>query len=256
MAIDQEPFIIIDDLSLDLPVYGISNQVLKKELVRFLTGGVFSKDKQRKQVHVKALDSIALTITSGMRVGIIGHNGSGKSTFLKIISGIYEPTGGKIQVKGRVSPLLDLMFGIDPDITGKDNIISRGMIMGHKKKDLIKKMDELIELTGLGSFIEMPVKTYSAGMQVRLAFSVAVLFDPEILVIDEVFGAGDQNFSEKSKGQIIDLIEKAKIFILASHNEEYIKEYCTHVVWLDKGNLRFFGGVEEGLQLYKQTKSV
>lgn len=254
MAIDQAPYVLLDDLSLDLPVYGISNQVLKKELVRFITGGVFSKDKQRKQVHVKALDCVALTITSGMRVGIIGHNGSGKSTLLKVIAGIYEPTGGNLKVQGRVSPLLDLMFGIDPDITGRDNIISRGMIMGHKKEDLLEKIDELIELTGLGGFIEMPVKTYSAGMQVRLAFAVAVLFDPEILVIDEVFGAGDQNFSEKSKGKIVDLIEKAKIFILASHNEEYIKEYCTHVLWLDKGKVRFFGGVQQGLELYKKTK--
>ena len=250
MGIEQEHSIVLDNISLDLPVYGLSNQVFKKELVRFATGGVFFKSKQ-KTVVIKALDGISLTINSGMRVGVIGHNGSGKSTLLRVIAGIYTPTKGSIQIKGKVSPLLDLMCGIDLDISGKDNVISRGMILGHSKKEILINLEALIKMTGLGSFIELPVRTYSAGMQVRLAFAVSVMFDPEILIIDEIFGAGDHNFAKESHNRVVELIHKSKIFVLASHNEEHLRTYCTHLLWLDKGLVRFFGDCLEGLQLYQ-----
>ncbi|PCI77666.1 sugar ABC transporter ATP-binding protein [Candidatus Aerophobetes bacterium] len=246
----QEPSITLTGVSLELPVYGLSSRVLKKELVRFVTGGMFAKSKNSKTVSVRALNRVDLSISSGMRVGIIGHNGSGKSTLLKVISGIYHPTGGSIEVVGKVSSVLDLMCGIDPEISGRDNAISRGMLFGHSKKEMAQYMEELTEMTGLGDFMEMPVKTYSAGMMVRLAFAVSVMFKPEIFVIDEVFGAGDKDFAEKSRTKILSLIKQSKIFILASHNEELLKDHCTHLLWLDKGNIRFFGPCQEGLDFY------
>lgn len=250
MGVNQEPHISIKDVCLDLPVFGLSNRVLKKELVRVMTGGLFTKDKKNTSVCVRALNNLNLEVYSGMRVGIIGHNGSGKSTFLRLISGIYYPTVGSIEVRGKVNPLLDLMCGIDLDLSGRDNIISRGMIFGHTKEDMLEHFEEITKMTELGDFIEMPVRTYSAGMQVRLAFAVAVMFKPEILVIDEIFGAGDRHFAEKSREKILSLIEKSKIFILASHNTEHLREHCSHLLWLDQGSPRFFGSVEEGLSLY------
>ena len=249
MGIIKDPQIVLEDVSLDLPIYGLSNRILKKEIIRFMTGGIFRRNK--KQVIVRALDSISMTINSSMRLGLIGHNGSGKSTFLRLVSGIYTPTSGSLKVVGKVSPLLDLMCGIDLDISGKENMISRGMMMGYSKQKMLLNLGRLIEMTGLGGFIDMPVRSYSAGMQVRLAFSVSVLFHPEILVIDEIFGVGDANFSQQSEYKIKELITQSKIFILASHNEPQIQKYCTHVLWLDKGRVRFFGDCLEGLSLYK-----
>jgi ABC-type polysaccharide/polyol phosphate transport system ATPase subunit len=242
----------LENVCLNFPIYGVTSRSLRKDLVRISTGGRLSSSEGRI-VMVKALDHLNLTIKHGERIGLIGHNGAGKSTLLRIVAGIYEPTSGHAHVTGQVSALLDIMLGMMPESTGYEYILIRGIIHGLTQKQIKKKQQEIADFTELGDYLEMPIRTYSSGMQVRLAFGVATSISPEILVLDEAIGAGDAAFMGKAKARLRKMMHESEIVIIASHDPEIFDSICTKVLWLDAGRVKFYGGVKEGLKLYEES---
>ena len=228
--------IVLNQVSVTIPIYNLSARSLKKQLLRFSTGAALNNDT--RHVLVKALDQINLTIHHGDRVGLIGHNGAGKSTLLRVLAKIYEPTSGSLYIKGRVSPLLDVMLGINPESTGYENILIRGLLLGMRRKEIENKLDDIAAFTELGDYLYLPVRTYSSGMQLRLAFAVATSIQPEILLMDEVIGVGDAAFMEKAQQRLNRLMDRASIVVLASHSQETIKKWCNKVFLMEKGTIQ------------------
>jgi ABC-type polysaccharide/polyol phosphate transport system ATPase subunit len=236
-------FITLDSVSVDFPIYNMSARSLKKKLLRFSTGGVLSRDS-RECVVVKALTDVSFHLQDGDRVGLIGHNGAGKSTLLRVLSHIYEPTSGTILSEGKISTLLDTMLGIEMESTGYENIMLRGLLLGLTRKEIRSKMDEIAQFTELGDYLSVPIRTYSKGMLTRLAFAVATCIQPEILLLDEVIGAGDSAFLEKARQRLNNLIAKSNIVVLASHSNEIIKALCNKVIIMKAGQVEKFGAIE------------
>jgi ABC-type polysaccharide/polyol phosphate transport system ATPase subunit len=196
--------------------------------------------KGRAQL-VTALDSVGFELGPRDRLGLVGPNGAGKTTLLKILSGIYEPTSGTVEINGRVDALFNINLGFRREATGRRNIELRGLISGWNSQEIEVRMDEIIEFSELGDFIDMPFKTYSQGMAARLAFSTATSFEPEILLMDEWIGAGDPSFQEKARTRMQELAEKAGIIVLASHNHALLKKTCNKLLKLERGKVTFFG---------------
>lgn len=245
-------YIKLKNISLTYPVYGSSSRNFKTALINLATGGMI--EKHNEIVHVKALNNISFTLNSGDKLAIFGHNGAGKSTLLKTIAQIYAPTQGSIELSGSTSCLFDLMMGMDPEITGKENIVLRARIAGLTKmqaEDLIYKVEEFAEL---GNFINMPFKTYSAGMQVRLAFGIITNIHAKIILIDEVINVGDQKFIKKAQDQIEKLVKNAEIMVLSTHDINTAKKFCNKGLLLKKGNLISFGKIEDILLDYYPQK--
>jgi ABC-type polysaccharide/polyol phosphate transport system ATPase subunit len=242
------------EVNIEFPVYNVNARSFKKRFLRLATGGAVMEDANKHMV-VSALRNINLTINHGDRVGLIGHNGAGKSTFLRLLAGIYEPTYGNMLVEGRVSCLLDIMQGIEAEFTGHENIIMRGTLLGLTRKQIKEKVDEIAEFTGLGDYLSMPIRTYSSGMQVRLAFAVSAAISPEILLIDEVLGVGDASFIEKAQQKMASLLNQSSIVILASHSDESIRQFCNKALLLEGGTIKYFGDVEEAFRVYKHKQS-
>jgi ABC-2 type transport system ATP-binding protein len=241
--------IILEKASVEFPVYNISARSFKKRFLRLATGGQVSRDANQ-HVVVRSLNEISLTIDHGDRVGLIGHNGAGKSTLLRLLANIYEPTGGYLQVDGNVSPMLDLMQGIEAEFTGYENITMRGIILGLSRDLINQHIHEIAALTGLGDYLAMPVRTYSSGMMVRLAFAISTSISPDILLIDEIFGAGDSDFMQKARHKMISLMNQSSIVVTATHSDELIREFCNKTLLLEGGRIKYFGSVDEGLELY------
>ena len=198
------------------------------------TGGRMGSDEQGCIV-VRALQNICLDLKEGDRLGVIGHNGAGKSTLLRVISGVYDPTGGSVEVTGKVTSLIDLSLGMDGEATGIENIFLRGALLGFKRRWLSTKIKEIVDFAGLGDFIEMPLRTYSTGMQMRLAFSIATLEQPEILVMDEWLSVGDADFQEKSQQRLNEIIKKTNILVIATHSVELVQRVCNRMIKLERG---------------------
>ena len=192
-----------------------------------------------------ALNDVSFSIERGEIVGIIGTNGSGKSTLLKCVSGIYKPTGGQVVTAGRVAPMLELGSGFDYELSGQENIFLNGAIMGYDEKFLKARYDEIVAFSELEDFIYQPIKTYSSGMLMRLAFSVATLVDPEILIVDEILAVGDERFQKKSSARMMSLMGGGTTVLMVSHNLEQIRKMCSRVIWLDKGRIRMNGDTKE-----------
>lgn len=198
-----------------------------------------------------ALKDVNFEVQPGEVIGIIGRNGAGKSTILKIISGIMEPTEGKVTVGGNIVPMLELGSGFDMDLTGKENIFLNGAILGYSKEFLEAKYDEILEFSELGDFIYSPIRNYSSGMMMRLAFSVATVIEPEILIVDEILAVGDENFQKKSKARMMELMGGGTTVLLVSHDMNQIREMCDRVVWLDGGTVRLLGQTQEVCDQYR-----
>jgi len=217
----------------------------------------FLKRKQRSSVgDIHALKDVSLTITPGERVGLLGHNGAGKTTFLKTVAGLYPISSGKLDVVGTVRSLFDLSLGFEPDATGRENILYRGLLLGLSPQFMRRISDEIVEFSGLGEFIDYPIKTYSAGMQVRLAFAISTAVGGDILLLDEVIGAGDANFMAKAKTRITELIDQSEILILATHDFGALQSLCTRGVVFHRGNLAFDGAVESAITFYKTINNL
>jgi lipopolysaccharide transport system ATP-binding protein len=221
------------DLSLRFPVYGVDAKSLKKHLAAVAVGGRLGTHAH--VTEVTALSHVNLELKAGDRLGLIGHNGSGKTTLLRALSGAYEPDEGEIEVQGRIAALLDLSLGIDPSATGFDNIRLRGRVAGLTSKEIAERMDEIAEFTGLGPFLAMPVKTYSAGMQARMAFAAATAVEADVLLMDEWIAVGDADFQKLAHKRLLKLVERAGILVLASHEHTLLRRYCNKVMRLEGG---------------------
>jgi ABC-type polysaccharide/polyol phosphate transport system ATPase subunit len=242
-------------VSVEFPIYNVNARSLKKNFIRVATGGTVSKDAN-DHIIVQALNDISISINHGDRIGLIGHNGSGKSTLLKLLARIYEPTSGNIRIDGHISPMLDLMSGIEAEFTGNENIIIRGTILGLKRKQIKKQIREIAEFTGLGDYLSMPVRTYSSGMMVRLAFAISTCLSPEIMLIDEIFGAGDADFMERAREKLITMLNQSSIVIMASHATELINEFCNKALLLEGGRIKYFGDIDTAMKIYHHQVKV
>ncbi len=232
----------LNNVTLNYPIYSMRAQSIRNSIANIVVGGKLLKDK-RDIVHVKALDKISFSLDSGERLGLFGHNGSGKSTLLKVLAGVYEPDSGDIEIKGRISSMLDITLGVDPELTGIENVLTMGRLRGYTTRQMMAKMPEIVDFSDLGQFIDLPMKTYSAGMYTRLVFAVATSLEPDILLMDEWIGAGDAAFFEKAKARINGILAKSRIMVLATHSPNLIKETCTKVLVLESGKAKFFGDV-------------
>jgi len=201
-------------------------------------------------IEVRALQEISLQIHEGERVGVIGHNGAGKSTLLKLLAGIYPPTKGKRQVEGRISSLFDIAMGFETDATGWENIFFRGYLQGETPKSVRDKMQPIADFSELGDFLNMPVRYYSAGMLVRLAFSIATAIEPEILLVDEVLSVGDMAFQVKARQRMLEMMTRAQLIVMVSHDLESVAKLCERGVWLDHGQIRHVGPINEVIAAY------
>lgn len=240
----------LDSVSLEFPIYNMSARSLKKRLVNLSTGGNLLKDAH-ESVVVKALDNLSITFQKNDSVGLIGSNGAGKSTLLRLLAGIYEPTRGQIEITGKVSSILDMRLGLNPEATGYENIIMTGMLLGYKRKEILARQDEIADFTELGDYLSAPVRTYSTGMMLRLAFGVVTSIQPEILLLDEIVGTGDANFIEKARARLMTLIKSSNIVILSSHSLDIIEQFCNKLLILEKGQVKYFGDCKEGIARYK-----
>jgi ABC-2 type transport system ATP-binding protein/lipopolysaccharide transport system ATP-binding protein len=241
----------LNQVSVEFPVYNINSVSFKKNFIRMATGGRVLQSAN-EHVIVRSINQLSLEIHHGDRVGLIGHNGAGKSSFLRLLAGIYEPTEGEIAVEGSVSTMLDLMHGIEAECTGYENIINRGLLLGLDKHQIKTNMVEIAEFSGLGDYLNMPVRTYSSGMMVRLAFAISASLKPDILLIDEVFGAGDADFMEKAREKMVSLMNHSRIVVFASHAPKLIREFCNKVLVLNAGSLEFYGPLEAAQPLYPE----
>ena len=197
-----------------------------------------------------ALDHVSFTVKKGETLGLIGRNGAGKSTMLKVISGILKPTEGSVVCHGNVVPMLELGSGFDMDLTGRENIFLNGAILGYSEEFLKEKYEEIVEFSELGQFIEAPIRNYSSGMLARLAFSIATVVQPEILIVDEILSVGDAQFQEKSKRRMLELMGGGTTVLFVSHSIEQIREMCNRVVWLERGSVRADGVTGEVCDRY------
>ena len=199
-----------------------------------------------------ALKDVSFEVEKGDRLGLVGMNGAGKSTLLKLISGVMKPTEGSIEVKGRISPLLELGAGFDPDYTGRENIFLNGALLGYTKNFIESKFDEIVEFSELEEFLDVPIKNYSSGMRARLGFSIATSVKPEILILDEVLSVGDIKFQEKSREKMESLMDSEVTLLFVSHSVEQVKSFCNKAIWLQHGKLMAKGSVDEVCELYDE----
>lgn len=247
--------ITLENVSVNFPIYNLHSRSLKKRFIRLTTGGKLNNSDEHKCIVIKALDNITFHLKHGDRVALIGHNGAGKSTLLRVLAQIYEPSEGSITVNGKISTLLELMLGMDPESTGYENIVTRGLLLGLSKKEILAKIDQIAEFTELGDYLSVPIRTYSSGMQLRLAFGVATCTSPEILLLDEVVGAGDASFMNKAHNKLNEFIEQSSIMVLASHSTDTVRKICNKGIVMEAGTLKYFGDIENALQFYNDQNT-
>lgn len=224
-------------------------QSIKEYLVALLK-------RKIKHNEFYALNDVSLEVKKGEVVGLVGNNGAGKSTLLKVISGILRPTKGKVSIKGNIVPMLELGSGFDFDLTGRENIFLNGAILGYSESFLRSKYDEIIKFSELGQFIDIPVRNYSSGMMMRLAFSIATVVNPDILILDEIMAVGDAAFQEKSYARMMELMSHGTTVLLVSHNIDQIRKLCDRVIWLDHGNVMQIGETSEICDAYMRHSAL
>lgn len=240
------PIVTVDHVSLKFKLEQNRSGSLKEFFVRWLK-------RDLKSEEFWALTDVSFEVEKGDVIGIIGHNGAGKSTLLKVISGIMKPTEGTVAAHGNVVPMLELGSGFDFELTGRENIYLNGAILGYSEEFLNSKYQEIVDFSELGDFIESPLRTYSSGMLARLAFSVACIVEPEILIVDEILSVGDADFQEKSRARMMELMAGGTTVFFVSHSLQQIREMCNKVLWLEHGHVQVFGetntvcGIYEGI---------
>jgi len=244
----------LDNVSLDY-IIKTGSDSLKKTLLH-LCNGLLGKKSIEEKTGVgnscfRALNGINLQINKGDRIGLLGKNGAGKSTLLRVLAKIYQPSYGSIKVNGNISNLFDVNLGLNIEATGYENIINLGILRGWSKKEAFSVVDEVQQFTELGDFLANPVRTYSSGMQMKLAFAVATSRAPEIMLVDEFIGVGDAHFMEKAKQRIENMIDKTNILVLTSHSIDIIKQFCNKVIVLDCGEIKYFGDYQQGIDFYE-----
>lgn len=244
------PSLHLRDVTVEFPIYQGSSRSLKKTLLAASTQTNFAKDAFDR-VIVRALSEIDLDINAGDRVALIGANGSGKTTLLKVLAGIYEPTLGQVQTQGRVSALLNNSVGMNMEATGRENIILRGMYLDIHPRVMRAHVDSIGDFTELGAYLDMPVRTYSAGMMIRLALGIATCLRPEILLMDEWLAATDAHFMAKAHRRLEDFVSESSILVLASHSLSLLRQWCNRGIFLQRGRIRMAGSIDQAIAAYE-----
>jgi ABC-type polysaccharide/polyol phosphate transport system ATPase subunit len=242
-------FIEFEGVELSYPVRESRGLTLKELIVH----GLFRKEQKKRWSTVHALRGVSFHIGHDERVGVIGHNGAGKSTLLRTVAGVYPLSAGKRRVEGAICSLFDIGLGFEYAATGWENIRFRGYLQGETPKTLDKKITEIADFAELGEFLNLPLNCYSTGMVMRLAFAIATSAEPEILLIDEVFGTGDMTFVHKALARMRDMMDKAKIVVMVGHNLEMLEDFCTRVIWLEHGQVRMDGSAREVIEHYTNS---
>ncbi|HZB19488.1 MAG TPA: ABC transporter ATP-binding protein [Blastococcus sp.] len=240
--------IATENACVDFPIFDAKSRSLKKTVLGMVGGNIASGGKVP---IIEALRDITVNLEHGARVGLVGHNGAGKSTLLRLLAGIYEPTRGTARVVGRVAPVFDLGVGMDPEISGYENIIIRGLFLGMTRKQMEERVDDIADFTELGDFLAMPLRAYSTGMRVRLALGVVTSIDPEILLLDEGIGAVDAAFLDKARQRLSDLVDRAGLLVFASHSDEFLMQLCDSAIYMEHGRIKQQGELREVLRAYK-----
>jgi ABC-2 type transport system ATP-binding protein len=261
---ETKPMIAIDadDLHVEFPIYGQRQRSLRNFIVpqsfggnRLMVpgavGGAIEAERSGK-VLIKAIDGLSFSLREGDRLGIIGHNGAGKTTLLRVLAGVYEPVRGRLTIRGSVTPMFNMSDGMDQDATGYENIWLRSSVLGFSREAIAQHIDGIAEFSELGDYLDMPVRTYSTGMFVRLGFAIATALDPQILVMDEMIGAGDAKFLSRAETRLKAMIERTGILVVASHSPDILKTWCNKAMLMNHGKLVHFGDVQDTLRRYEE----
>jgi ABC-2 type transport system ATP-binding protein/lipopolysaccharide transport system ATP-binding protein len=240
----MNPIVILDDITVRYRAADERVGTFKEFAIRTLKG-------QMQFKQFTALNNVSLQVYEGDTLGIIGRNGAGKSTLLKVVSRVLIPTGGRVRLKGRVSPLLELGAGFHPELTGMENIFLNGTLLGHSRKEIEERVDDIIEFSELGAFINSPIRTYSSGMVARLGFSISTSWKPDILIVDEILSVGDASFREKSSQRMKKFREQGTGILLVSHSAETILSLCNKAIWLERGAVMTYGDVKQVVKAYQ-----
>lgn len=246
--------IVIENIAVEFPIYG-AERSWRQDLMARARLGIGAGTIRRaadgsRRVTVRAIDGVDLVVEHGDRLGLIGANGAGKSTLLRVLAGVYRPISGRIVVDGEVSPLFDVMPGLDYDDTGYENIVTCGMLLGMSHAEAVRKIPEVEEFCELGEYLSLPVRTYSAGMMMRFGFAIATSIHPEILLLDEGLGAGDARFADRAARRIEMLIDRSSILVVATHSDGLLRQMCTKALLMDKGRVIAHGRVDDVLAVY------
>lgn len=247
----SETSVKLDHVSIEFPIYSSHGRSIKRSVLQLTTGGRIGYGAGHRVV-VEALNDISVVARHGDRVGLVGHNGAGKSTLLRAVAGVYEPVRGTTTICGSVASLIDLTLGMDMEATGYENIRIRCLLLGLSQQQINAQSDEIADVTELGDFLSMPIRTYSSGMLLRLAFAISTSVVSDILLMDEWIGAGDASFIKKAESRLKNLLGRAGILFIASHSDEIIRDNCNRALWLEKGGIRCDGPPAEVLREYAQ----
>lgn len=241
--------ITLDNVSIEFPIFNATGRSLTSSILKVATGGKLDADPNGR-VLVKALTDVSFSIQEGDKVALLGHNGAGKSTMLRALGRVYSPTKGTAEIVGEVRSLIDLSLGINPEATGRENVFIRGQLLGLTKRETMEKYADIVEFADLGDFMEMPVRTYSSGMHLRLAFAVSTVVRPEILLMDEWLSVGDSDFQQKAEERLHDLVSGTKILVIATHSRELVEAVCNRAIWLEHGQIKMDGPVSKVVPEY------
>jgi ABC-type polysaccharide/polyol phosphate transport system ATPase subunit len=237
----------LDDVAVDFPIHNAASHSLQLQVLSAVGGKLA---QHQKAVVVRALQGVTLSMADGDRVGIVGHNGSGKTTLLRVLAGAYQPTQGVLTTSGQLSSLTDITLGMDPEATGLENILFRLVFMGLTFADARRLSPSIEAFSELGEYLHMPVRTYSTGMYLRLAFAISTAVEPDIIILDEMIGAGDARFLAKAQARMTHLLQRVKILVLATHDAAIMKALCNRIIWLHHGEMRMDGSYDEVYDAY------
>jgi lipopolysaccharide transport system ATP-binding protein len=242
-------YITFNKVSIEFPIFNATGRSLTSSILKIATGGKLDSDPNGR-VIVKALTDASFSLREGDKVALLGHNGAGKSTMLRALGRVYAPTKGTAEIVGQVGSLIDISLGINPEATGKENVFIRGQLLGLTKQEVMDKYDEIVAFAELGDFMEMPVRTYSSGMHLRLAFAVSTVVRPEILLMDEWLSVGDADFQLKAESRLRDLVSGTRILAIATHSRELVEAVCNRAIWLEHGQIKMDGPIVEVVPAY------
>jgi ABC-2 type transport system ATP-binding protein/lipopolysaccharide transport system ATP-binding protein len=249
---ERDRVVSLDRVSVSFPVYQGGSRSLKKRVLFHGSAGKIGRDASH-QIVIEALREVSFSLGAGDRLALIGANGAGKTTLLRTIAGIYEPIEGSVVTHGRISPMFDISLGIDADLSGYDNIRLRALLLGLSPGAIEQYLPDIAQFTELGEYLDMPVRTYSSGMILRLSFAVATCFQPEILLMDEWILAGDAHFMGRAEARVQSFIERASVMVLASHDLKLCSRWCSMGAWLDQGRIKEFGPVDKVIEQYTMS---
>jgi len=246
-------YIKLNKVCVDHPIFSPASRSFQSSILTAVGGKI---DHHKRTIIVHALKNITFSIDNGDRIGIIGHNGAGKTTLLRVIAGVYAPTQGTVIVDGKISSFTDITLGMDPDATGAENIVFRLVFMGLSFNEARSYSQHIAEFSELGEYLDVPVRTYSTGMYLRLAFAISTSVEPDIIVMDEMIGAGDANFIQKAQKRLSCLMERTKILVLATHDTGIMTKLCNKIIWLDHGEIKHVGSIDDVMPLYLHSRKL